>query len=219
MLPWLEPVDGASVFIRAIVHVSNPNRTPYVLGRAAIDCTGHSCYQNFARIRGLPMTYTDTQLLRLAARVGRHLLATGRCVSTAESCTGGWIAKALTDVAGSSQWFGEGFITYSNDAKVRRLGVAHSVLQSAGAVSNAVARAMACGALRRTGAQLAVAVTGIAGPDGAVPGKPVGTVWLCWAEQRGRRIRLTAQRKHFRGNREAVRRKTVRLALAGLLER
>jgi nicotinamide-nucleotide amidase len=162
---------------------------------------------------------TDKVLLRLAARVGRHLRHSGRCVCTAESCTGGWIAKALTDVAGSSQWFCEGFVTYSNDAKFRRLGVPRSLIARDGAVSQAVARAMAGGALRRTGAQLAVAVTGIAGPDGAVPGKPVGTVWLCWAERSGRGIRLTAQCKRLRGDREAIRRKTVRLALTGLLER
>ena len=125
----------------------------------------------------------------------------------------------MTDIAGSSQWFLEGFVTYSNEAKVRRLGVPRSMLKTEGAVSGAVARAMAAGALDRSGAQLAVAVTGIAGPDGAVPGKPVGTVWLCWAERRGRRVRLTALRRHFRGDRDAVRRKTVRLALAGLLER
>jgi|SRR5271165_925154 len=161
----------------------------------------------------------DKELMRLAARVGRHLRKSARCVTTVESCTGGWIAKALTDVPGSSQWFGEGFVTYGNEAKVRRLGVARSVLERDGAVSRAVARAMAEGALERTGAALAVAVTGIAGPDGAVPGKPVGTVWLCWAERRARGIRLTTVCKHFRGNREAVRRKTVRAALAGLLTR
>jgi nicotinamide-nucleotide amidase len=165
------------------------------------------------------MKCTDRELFRLAARVGRHLLDTKRRMATAESCTGGWIAKTLTDIAGSSQWFSEGFVTYSNEAKLRRLAVPRAVLDSEGAVSKAVARAMASGAVRRTGVQLAVAVTGIAGPDGAVPGKPVGTVWFCWAALRGRRIRLTTQRKHFRGDREAVRRKTVRAALAGLLER
>ena len=165
------------------------------------------------------MNSTDKVLLRLAARVGRHLRHSGRCVCTAESCTGGWIAKALTDVAGSSQWFCEGFVTYSNDAKFRTLGVPRSLIARDGAVSQAVARAMAGGAMRRTGAQLAVAVTGIAGPDGGVPGKPVGTVWLCWAERRGRAIRLTAQCKRLRGDREAIRRKTVHLALKGLLER
>jgi nicotinamide-nucleotide amidase len=124
----------------------------------------------------------------------------------------------MTDIAGSSQWFLEGFVTYGNDAKVRRLGVPRAMLKAEGAVSGAVARAMAAGALERTGAQLAVAVTGIAGPGGGVPGKPVGTVWLCWAARRGRRVRVTALRRQFRGDRDAVRRKTVRLALAGLLD-
>ncbi len=165
------------------------------------------------------MRTTDLDLARLAARVGRHLLKGQRGVATAESCTGGWVAKALTDIAGSSQWFIEGFVTYSNGSKTRRLGVSPAVLRARGAVSEATARAMARGALRRTGAQLAVAVTGIAGPGGAVPGKPVGTVWLAWAERRGRGTRVAVQLKHFRGNRDAVRRKTVRVALEGLLDR
>jgi nicotinamide-nucleotide amidase len=164
------------------------------------------------------MPNTDLDFTRLAARVGRHLLDSERIVATAESCTGGWIAKALTDIAGSSQWFIEGFVTYSNESKIRRLGVSPSVLQTQGAVSEATVRAMAAGAIRRTGADLAVAVTGIAGPDGAVPGKPVGTVWLGWAERHGRAIRVAVQLKHFRGDRDAVRRKTVRVALEGLLE-
>jgi nicotinamide-nucleotide amidase len=164
------------------------------------------------------MPNTDHDLARLAARVGRQLLKSRRGVATAESCTGGWIAKALTDIAGSSQWFTEGFVTYSNESKVQRLGVPRSALRNDGAVSEATARAMAAGALRRTGAQLAVAVTGIAGPGGAVPGKPVGTVWFGWAERRGRAIRVAVQLKHFRGDREAVRRKTVRVALEGLLD-
>jgi nicotinamide-nucleotide amidase len=164
------------------------------------------------------MLNSDRDLARLAARVGRHLLLSRRCVATAESCTGGWIAKALTDIAGSSQWFIEGFVTYSDESKVLRLGVPRSVLRSDGAVSEATVRAMAAGALRRTRAQLAVAVTGIAGPGGAVPGKPVGTVWLGWAERRGRAIRVAVQLKRFRGGRDAVRRKAVRAALAGLLD-
>jgi nicotinamide-nucleotide amidase len=164
------------------------------------------------------MRSANLDLARLAARVGRHLLNSRRGVATAESCTGGWIAKALTDIAGSSRWFVEGFVTYSNESKTLRLGVPRSVLRSDGAVSDAAVRAMAAGALRRTGAQLAVAVTGIAGPGGAVPGKPVGTVWLGWAERRGRAIRVAVQLKHFRGDREAVRRKTVRAALEGLLD-
>jgi nicotinamide-nucleotide amidase len=162
---------------------------------------------------------TDIELKRLAVKVGRRLLGSERCVATAESCTGGWIAKALTDIAGSSQWFVEGFVTYSNESKLRTLGVPRSMLQAHGSVSKAVARAMALGALQRTGAALAVAVTGIAGPGGAVPGKPVGTVWLCWAKRRGARVGVAVQLRRFRGDREAVRRKTVAVALKGLLDR
>jgi nicotinamide-nucleotide amidase len=165
------------------------------------------------------MANTDQALARLAVRVGRHLLDSRRSVATAESCTGGWIAKALTDIAGSSQWFTEGFVTYSNESKVLSLGVPVSVLQAEGAVSEAAVRAMATGALKRSGAQLSVAVTGIAGPGGAVAGKPVGTVWLGWSQRRGRAIQVAVQLKHFRGDRETVRRKTVRAALIGLLAR
>jgi nicotinamide-nucleotide amidase len=125
----------------------------------------------------------------------------------------------LTDIAGSSQWFAEGFVTYSNEAKFRRLGVPRSVLKAEGAVSEAVARAMARGALLRSGAQVAVAVTGIAGPGGAVPGKPVGTVWLAWAVMSGRKIQVSTEHKLFKGDRDAVRRKTVRTAMAGILSR
>lgn len=165
------------------------------------------------------MKNNDSAIQRLAARVARQLQDSGRTVTTAESCTGGWIAKALTDIAGSSQWFGEGFVTYGNKAKLDRLGVPHALLTVHGAVSEAVVRAMARGALQLTDADLAVAVSGIAGPGGAVPGRPVGTVWLCWARRRGRGLRLTTERRRFRGNREAVRRKTVSRALQGLLDR
>ena len=163
------------------------------------------------------MKISDPELALLAARVGQQLVEAGRTIATAESCTGGWIAKALTDIPGSSQWVLEGFVTYSNQAKERTLGVTRRALKSHGAVSEAVARAMAAGALRRSGAQMAVAVTGIAGPGGAVPGKPVGTVWLAWAVQGRRRMHVVTQVKHFRGDREAVRRKTVQAALAGVL--
>ena len=165
------------------------------------------------------MKNTDQALARLAVRVGRHLLRTERMAATAESCTGGWIAKALTDIAGSSQWFAEGFVTYSNEAKLHRLGVPQAVLKADGAVSEAVARAMAVGALVRSDAHVAVAVTGIAGPGGAVPGKPVGTVWMAWAVKRGRKRRVSAELKHFKGDRDTVRRKTVRAAMAGILNR
>lgn len=162
---------------------------------------------------------SDHDLSRLAARVSRRLLSSRHCVATAESCTGGWIAKALTDIAGSSQWFNEGFITYGNESKVQRLGVPRRVLQKQGAVSELTVRAMAAGALRRSKAHIAVAVTGIAGPGGAVPGKPVGTVWLAWAYRRAGVIQVAARLQHFRGGRDSVRRQTVRAALAGLLKR
>ncbi len=165
------------------------------------------------------VTNNDTKLRRLATRVGRQLLARGRSVVTAESCTGGWIAKALTDIAGSSQWFHEGFVTYSNQAKMRRLGVPRSLLEAQGAVSEAAVRAMVKGALARTDVELAVAVSGIAGPGGAVPGKPVGTVWLAWGVRGKGGIRVSVERRRFRGDREAVRRKTVAVALQGLLDR
>jgi nicotinamide-nucleotide amidase len=165
------------------------------------------------------MTDSDVELKRLAERVGRHLFKARRRAATAESCTGGWIAKALTDIAGSSHWFSEGFVTYSDQSKVRRLGVPRAVLQRHGAVSEATARAMASGALQRSNAQVAVAVTGIAGPGGAVPHKPVGTVWLAWATRERGAIRVATALRRFRGDREKVRRKTVRAALQGLLTR
>ena len=160
----------------------------------------------------------DADLARLAARVGEQLLAAGQRITTAESCTGGWVAKALTDVPGSSQWFDTGFITYGNGAKTTLLGVLPAELAEHGAVSEAVVKAMALGALERTGADYAIAVSGIAGPDGGTPGKPVGTVWLAWAWRRGKAVHSQARRKLFKGDREAVRRKSVAAALAGVLE-
>jgi nicotinamide-nucleotide amidase len=151
-------------------------------------------------------------------RLARSLIARRMYVTTAESCTGGWIAKVLTDIEGSSAWFAEGFVSYSNEAKRIRLGVPPRVLRAHGAVSRATAEAMVGGALRRAKAEVAVAVTGIAGPGGAVPGKPVGTVWLAWAVRSGQRIKTRAQLRHFRGSRDAVRRNTVRAALQGLLK-
>lgn len=163
------------------------------------------------------MANTDQALAHLADRVGRRLRDSQLTLCTAESCTGGWISKVCTDIAGSSDWFSEGFVTYSNQAKQARLGVSSAVLIRHGAVSRETARSMAQGALRRSKADLSVAVTGIAGPGGAVPGKPVGTVWLAWAYRRKKTVRVVLLLKHFRGNREAVRRKTVQTALQGLL--
>jgi len=160
----------------------------------------------------------DAQLFELATRVGRRLLASKRRMVTAESCTGGWVAKAMTDVAGSSQWFDGGFVTYSNAAKVRDLGVAQATLDAHGAVSDATVREMAAGALRVTGADVAVAVSGIAGPDGGVPGKPVGTVWFGTASRRNGDIILDVRRQLFERDREAIRRRAVEYALELILQ-
>jgi nicotinamide-nucleotide amidase len=163
------------------------------------------------------MPSPDDELSRIAARVGRRLGTAQLTLTTAESCTGGWISKSITDIAGSSQWFIEGFVTYGNVAKRKRLGVPNMILRKHGAVSEATARAMAAGALRRAGADVAVAVTGIAGPGGGMPGKPVGTVWLAWARRRGRRVEVVSQLRRFRGDRDVIRSKTVRAAMLGLL--
>ncbi|HUL83753.1 MAG TPA: CinA family protein [Gammaproteobacteria bacterium] len=160
------------------------------------------------------MIPTDAQLAELAASLGRVLQARNLRVATAESCTAGWIAKALTDVAGSSQWFEGGIVAYSNAAKSSLLGVPAGLIAAHGAVSEPVVRAMAEGARARLGVALAVAISGIAGPDGGTPDKPVGTVWLAWANGR----QTTAAREQLRGDREAVRRQSVALALRRLIE-
>lgn len=155
----------------------------------------------------------DVALSRLAARVGVQLRRAGLRVVTAESCTAGWIAKALTDVPGSSEWVDGGYVTYSNASKVRMLGVSPRTLERFGAVSEETVSQMARGALGASGVEIAVAVSGIAGPDGGTPQKPVGTVWFCVALRRGRRIERVTRRVHFRGDRESVRRKSVERAL------
>jgi nicotinamide-nucleotide amidase len=159
----------------------------------------------------------DAELLTLATRVGEVLLARRLRLVTAESCTGGFIAKTLTDIPGSSQWFECGYVTYSNWSKTRDLGVATRILAEHGAVSESVAREMAAGALRVAGADLAVAVTGIAGPDGAQPGKPVGTVWFSSCVGRNTGVELAAERVQFAGERDAVRRGSVEYALKLIL--
>lgn len=151
--------------------------------------------------------------MRLAGKIGRALRNGRQLLVTAESCTGGGVARAVTEVAGSSEWFERGYVTYSNAAKRELLGVRPGTLKQFGAVSEQTARAMALGALRRSRGSIALSVTGIAGPGGATPGKPVGTVCFAWAQ--GRRLRSETRR--FRGNRAAVRRKSVTHALQGLL--
>ena len=151
--------------------------------------------------------------------LGDALRRRGWHMATAESCTGGLIAAACTAVAGSSDWFERGFVTYSNAAKTEMLGVDAALVASQGAVSEAVARAMAVGALQRAGVELAVAVTGIAGPGGATPGKPVGTVWVALAVRGATGdAQVQAERLQLGGDRAAVREQTVQLALRRLRE-
>ena len=155
----------------------------------------------------------DLALHTLSAQLGERLRVSRHMVVTAESCTGGWIAKAVTDVAGSSDWFDCGLAAYSYEAKQALLGVRSETLERFGAVSRETVIEMVSGALVTSGATLAVAVTGIAGPGGATPGKPVGTVWLAWKRRGGY---PKAELHHFDGDREAVRRQTVDVALRGL---
>jgi len=163
-------------------------------------------------------TYNDRELYELAEKVGRHLQSSGRVLTIAESCTGGWIAKAITDVPGSSQWFGYGFSVYADIAKRDLLGVSITTLEAEGAVSQAVVIEMAEGALDRARADVAVAVSGVAGPDSVPDGKAVGTVWMCWSWRHGQAVESNARIKFFKGDRERIRRYTVGNALKGLLE-
>ncbi|RTL48250.1 MAG: nicotinamide-nucleotide amidase [Rhodocyclaceae bacterium] len=156
----------------------------------------------------------DAQLATLSAQVGQALAQAGLTLATAESCTGGWVAEVVTHTAGSSTWFDRGFVTYSNEAKSDMLGVAPEILASHGAVSEAVAIAMAEGALRHSRADIALAVTGIAGPGGGTAQKPVGMVCFAWARRDRPSHSVTC---HFEGDREAVRRQTVIHALQQLL--
>ena len=156
----------------------------------------------------------DIDFAPLVADLAVALRGAGMQMSTAESCTGGMIAAACTALAGSSDWFERGFVTYSNQAKTELLGVPEALLQAHGAVSEPVARAMALGALERAPVQRSVAVTGITGPGGAVPGKPVGTVWLAWAwRDAGGTPQVDAKRLQLDGDRAAVRHATVVAAL------
>lgn len=162
------------------------------------------------------MNAADGMFEPLAAEVGTWLRARGWMLATAESCTGGWISSAVTSVAGSSEWFDRGFVTYSYAAKEDMLGVAHDSIVQHGAVSEQVVREMAAGALEGSVAQVALAVSGIAGPGGATAGKPVGTVCFAWAVRGGG---LASETRHFRGDRHAVRRQTVEHALRELMVR
>jgi nicotinamide-nucleotide amidase len=148
-----------------------------------------------------------------------ELLAAGKTMSIAESCTGGWIAKSLTDISGSSGCFGYGLVSYSNGAKESLLGVGPATLEEHGAVSEAVAREMAEGALNLSGADFAAAVSGVAGPDGGSEEKPVGTVWFAWATRKKDKPAIDAERRFLKGDRDQIRSQTVVISLQGIRER
>lgn len=158
----------------------------------------------------------EDELVVLATELGREMQRVGGLIAAAESCTGGLLARVLTETAGSSEWFERGFVTYSNEAKVELLGVPLATLQAHGAVSERVAREMAAGALKHSPAALSLAVTGIAGPGGAVAGKPVGTVCFGWGLRLpgdGREPLVVSERRHFEGDRAAIRRQSAAYAL------
>jgi nicotinamide-nucleotide amidase len=157
-----------------------------------------------------------SELETLAERLGCLLIERGEWLAAAESCTGGWLAQSVTAIAGSSTWFDRGFVTYSNAAKADMLGVSDSTLARHGAVSEAVARAMAQGVLTHSRADWSVAITGIAGPSGGSPEKPVGTVCFAWASKEGG---CEAKTCLFSGDRASVREQSVRYALNGLIDR
>ncbi len=153
-------------------------------------------------------------MIELAQQVAAALKARGLRIVTAESCTGGWVSMALTAVAGSSDWFERGYVTYSNAAKRDDLGVQEETLRRHGAVSEETAREMATGALKRSGGQVALAITGIAGPTGGSAAKPVGTVCFAWAHG----SKISSETRRFDGDRESVRRQSVLHCLQGLLQ-
>ena len=158
-------------------------------------------------------------LQKLSEAVVADLASSAKAVATAESCTGGWIAKSITDVPGSSAVFGYGIVSYSNGAKESILGVKNATIEEHGAVSEAVVQEMSEGALHLSGADIAVAVSGVAGPDGGTEEKPVGTVWFAWAVRDGSDALIDSSCEHFSGDRELVRELTVAHALQGVLER
>ncbi|SEE27037.1 CinA family protein [Pseudomonas kilonensis] len=153
-------------------------------------------------------------ITELAAELGRRLQLLNAHVTTAESCTGGGIAEAITRVPGSSAWFEAGFVTYSNRQKAQQLDVPAELFEKVGAVSREVVEAMVRGAQQKSLARFAVAVSGVAGPDGGSPNKPVGTVWLAWGVGEA----VISEQRFFAGNRDEVRRQTVKAALDGLLQ-
>ncbi len=159
--------------------------------------------------------YSDESLKIITRRLSEQASATGAYITAAESCTGGWVAKVLTDLPGSSAWFDRGFVTYTNESKQEMLGVQAATLETYGAVSEQTVREMAQGALNNSKGSIAVAVSGIAGPGGAMPGKPVGTVCFAWAQRGGD---IKSCREQFSGDRDQIRRQAVAFVLNGIME-
>jgi nicotinamide-nucleotide amidase len=159
------------------------------------------------------MPNTSRQTAALAVAVAHRLTQSGLVMATAESCTGGGIGAVLTNLAGSSQWFVGGIISYNNSAKINLLGVPTAVLDTSGAVSETVVEAMAMGGCRALKADVCVAVSGVAGPDGGTPEKPVGSVWIAWAQSNGA---VSSKLFQFVGNRQSVREQTIVVALEGM---
>jgi len=164
--------------------------------------------------RGSKISDIEHDIYELAVQAGQCLAQRGWMLVTAESCTGGWVGQAVTAVSGSSAWYERGYITYSNTAKCEMLGVQQAILDRHGAVSPQTAQEMAIGALNRSHAQISVSITGIAGPDGGTAAKPVGMVCFAWAVRDGL---VQQETRYFTGNREAVRRQAVAIALQGIL--
>lgn len=158
---------------------------------------------------------SDASLQQLVEEIAQLLVSQQQRLATAESCTGGWVAKCCTDLAGSSAWFERGFVTYSNEAKIEELGVAAATLNKNGAVSLSVVEEMALGALQHSDADMSVAITGIAGPDGGTTDKPVGTVWIGWAMKEAGIHSICFQ---FAGDRNAIRKQAVFEALTGIVK-
>jgi nicotinamide-nucleotide amidase len=164
------------------------------------------------------MSVSDAELAVLARRVAEVMRAGSELLVTAESCTGGWVGKVCTDLPGSSAWFRGGAIVYDNDLKVRMTGVNPATLDKHGAVSEATVSEMARGALASLDGTVSVAISGIAGPDGGTPDKPVGTVWFAWGRRRGKRTMVVTRHRLLPGDRDSVRRQSVEIALTGVLE-
>jgi nicotinamide-nucleotide amidase len=155
----------------------------------------------------------------LAEALVTELSGSGKAVATAESCTGGWVAKAITDIPGSSAVFGYGIVSYSNGAKESIIGVKNKTLEDHGSVSAEAVTEMAKGTLRLSGADIAVAISGVAGPDGGTKDKPVGTVWFGWAVRDGKHVKVDTRCERFTGDRELIREASVAYALQGVRER